>query len=383
MLRYRKNIAIIALLIFSIPMGLGNAGIGMLVILVMMPILLSSFNRSIVKTYSIFLVCLVSSGIGALSVSEINIFQGVRSGLPFAIICIMISHSESIKLFFMKAFKNNLDLTRKKIVKIFSAGLLLQSILTILNLGFSNLTLISAESEGEVFRAFVFPVAASILVMFFALINRMYIYGGMILFSLILTGSKAVLLAGLAVIIYAVGLNYKKNKGKRNIKFLISTLGLICMVISVNMTSVNRLIDFITLSNFTDQTRSTQIDQAVESIFKDAFTTLFGNGFISPVKPGIETNDVRWFENSKFDIENGYLMLVAKIGIIGTLLFAKLILDIEKNKFKNALLIIGGILSTASGSVLFNAEGVYLLFWYLFFNANLNVKNKLTDRGQF
>jgi hypothetical protein len=67
------------------------------------------------------------------------------------------------------------------------------------------------------------------------------------------------------------------------------------------------------------------------SFLENPATVFLGNGLAKQLTPGVPTNDERWFENSKFDIENGYWGVLAKLGVVGVVLFGLLFSALPRN----------------------------------------------------
>lgn len=253
----------------------------------------------------------------------------------------------------------------QKLVALFSIGLFLQVVLIKLGLNFANFTL-SNSSGGELpTRVFVFPLSASIIVFYYLLINRQYILmlavGSVLFFS----GSKSVLTCILLICIsYLKFLKGRLSLAK--VLFFISSLLVVSLLVAANPVSSVRLLEFKNDSKYVDHVRELQISQTKNTVFKHEEKLLFGSGFIAPIKPTVDTNDKRWFENSRFDVENGYWMLVAKVGFLGAAYFLWLVSHVRLPLFGVPTLLVGLIMSIGSSSILFNMEGVFFIAWVFF-----------------
>jgi hypothetical protein len=92
-----------------------------------------------------------------------------------------------------------------------------------------------------------------------------------------------------------------------------------------------------------------------------------GNGLAKQLTPGVPTNDERWFENSKFDIENGYWGVLAKLGVVGVALFGLLFSTLPRNPVSLAVGAILLIFSFKTSYQFFTTfDGSYLLVWSIF-----------------
>jgi len=108
-------------------------------------------------------------------------------------------------------------------------------------------------------------------------------------------------------------------------------------------------------------------------------TVLTGNGLAAPLTPGVPTHDERWFENSKFDIENAYWALIAKLGIVGVTLLAILFLKLPKDIFTIAgifILIVFGFKTSYQFFTTF--DGSFLLVATMLIRFILFTKSKVT-----
>lgn len=116
-----------------------------------------------------------------------------------------------------------------------------------------------------------------------------------------------------------------------------------------------------------DVTRAFEIAHAKESFLENPATVFLGNGLAKQLTPGVPTNDERWFENSKFDIENGYWGVIAKLGVIGVALFCLLFSTLPRNPVSLAVVAILLIFSFKTSYQFFTTfDGSYLLVWSMF-----------------
>ncbi|MFN3355601.1 MAG: hypothetical protein ACK418_06270, partial [Pseudomonas sp.] len=113
-----------------------------------------------------------------------------------------------------------------------------------------------------------------------------------------------------------------------------------------------------------DVTRAFEIAHARESFLDSPATVFLGNGLAKQLTPGVPTNDERWFENSKFDIENGYWGVTAKLGVVGVVLFGLLFSALPRTPVSLAVVAILLIFSFKTSYQFFTTfDGSYLLVW--------------------
>lgn len=315
----------------------------------------------------------------AIDSYDMSWFQMLRTGIPFFCLITFLLGFENIVAHIEKKLPQATKQGRRAINFIITAlvfGQALQILLFLLNIPLANVTFGNANDEGAALgtsRVFLFPLLAGLLIYFNLLFGNKLIYIAVMAFSLFMTGSKAVLatmiiLAGLVVV--------KKKSFKSAFKYLIAVSIIGASALLVNPLAVERLTSFVTVDRGQDITRQAQILHAEQSFSASADTVLFGNGFLIPITPGVQTNDPRWFENSRFDIENAYWMLLAKVGLLGTFLFSILFFNLPKNIFTAAAILIMTMSAFGGGGPFFGLDGCYLILWL----ALIEAKNRGASR---
>jgi hypothetical protein len=249
---------------------------------------------------------------------------------------------------------------------IFTFGQLLQAAAFLAGVRIAN-SLLESEDIGG--RIMLFPHAAMLLVFFYAYYTRRVALTAMASIILFGTGSKVVIaIMGLL----AVLAGYKNVKFKEIIINILS-IGLIAgLLIYVNPTALERLTDFIAAEKLEDTTREYEVYYAQKAFFSGFHTMAVGVGFGNAITPGVESTDPRWFENSKYDIENGFWGLLSKLGVLGTIWYLSFFSFMPRNRVFVAIMIIEVFTAFASSFLFFaRFEGPYLIAWSMIINALL------------
>ena len=327
-MNFRKLIQLTPLLapflIFSIPLGLSNNIILVLGGFSCIAFLMVALKGKPIQISFVLIYFVTVSILQAIDSRSMSWFQILRTGVPFLCLITLLIGFESMVSYIGKKLPQATKSGRKitnTIIAILVFGQAIQVILFLLHIPLANIAFGNANDEAAALgasRIFLFPLLAGLMVYFHLLFENKISQIAFMAFSLFMTGSKFVLvtmivLAGLVVI--------KKKNFKSAFKYLVAITVLGTSALIVNPLAVQRLTNFVTVDKGQDTTRQTQILHAERSFTASAGTVIFGNGFLIPITPGVPTNDARWLENSKFDIENGYWMLLAKVGLLGTLLF--------------------------------------------------------------
>ena len=320
------TIACLPFVAFSLPLGLGNNLAQPIALLILTPLLIyftsgllaSSLLITITATTSI--ASLMEYGSGASG------YQLLRSGIPFLWFCIILGgykngYKELLQKF--EQIPNSKKIIHNSIL-IFSIGQAAQVILFYIGSDLANAA--SASEDGQ--RVLLFPTTATIIFFFYALCKRNHFLSLLLGLIILASGSKAMLLASLAMIF--LSLIYLRKPKKIIISTAIGTI-IASLLLTVNPLAIERITGFISEEKGVDVTREYEIFHARKSFLSSPTTVLVGNGLAAPLTPGVPTPDDRWFENSKFDIENAYWSLIAKLGIVGCVLLAILFTRLPKD----------------------------------------------------
>lgn len=367
-----KLIYILPFLIFAIPLGLGNNGIVIVAGLSIAPLLiyLGERNKYFISFLATYILCL--SLIRSSELDIINFFQMIRSGLPFFVFSIVVyAHKDIVRIFEKILISNFVSVYA--LMRVIAVSQIVQILLyklgvNIGNVTFSNVDNLSGSAQvvGDVNdRMFFFPGIAMLLVLKYFIQNNKYFYALLCMCVLMLTGSKLFVFGLFSVFIITT------IETDNKIKNLLIVLGLFVITFLINPLAFSRLTEFIFINNGEDVARLYQISEAIDKINIDINHQIFGYGFTIPIYNGVESIDPAWTENSRFDIENGYVMLAAKLGVIGVLFVA--IILYKFTHFKNGWLVIALLLinSIGSGSSFFGFDGVYLILYSLLIGAKL------------
>lgn len=369
-MNFRKLIQLTPLLapflIFSIPLGLSNNIILVLGGFSCLAFLMVALKGKPIQISFVLTYFITVSILQAIESRSMSWFQILRTGVPFLCLITLLIGFESIVSYIGKKLPQSTKSGRKitnTIIAILVFGQAIQVILFLFHIPLANVAFGNANDEAAALgasRIFLFPLLAGLLVYFNLLFENKISQIAFMAFSLFMTGSKSVLvtmivLVGLVVI--------KKKNFKSAFKYLIAIMVLGTSALLVNPLAVQRLTNFVTVDKGQDTTRQTQILHAERSFTASTDTIIFGNGFLIPITPGVPTNDARWLENSKFDIENGYWMLLAKVGLLGTLLFIISFLNLPKNIYTLAAVLIMAASAFGGGSAFFGLDGCFLILW--------------------
>lgn len=353
------------LVIFAIPAGLGNNIVQPVSAVLFVPYIYVSIRHAWGSVYLLSIV-IISSVISYLVSFEHSIYQSLRSGLPFMYLSIILSsHEYLVSLFRRHVNKYFLGKSVFEFcIHFFIFGQMVQVLLFFSGIKLANTSFLSADSFD---RIYVYPLLCTMLIFYWAAREGRVILGLMSLLIVLATGGKTSLLCCIILMLYSL-------VGRFDLRRAVLTVALLCAVpiaiLSVNPTSVRRLNEFLLVASIGDITRQYEITYAKQAFSSSARTALIGNGIATPLTPGVPTTDIRWFENSKYDIENGYWALLAKIGLVGFALLIWLYAPLTKNANTRAVVLIVLINSISSSAPFFaNFDGVYLLVWSIIFEA--------------
>lgn len=365
---------IITLLFFGIPLGLGNALAQPTALLLLTPTLLLTFKKAHKAIPVITLVSLSSIyNIIAYPNLEHSLYQFARSGVPFLYLCIFLAsykHLEaSIEIITDRINAKNPS-TLDKIILAYSFGQFTQAALYKAGIDIAN----AASKTETLDRVLLFPSTSTIILFLYACISRNHILICVTGAVLLATGSKAVLIAMLAMFVISA-LNSVSTKSLAS--YASAAILLMSMIFIANPLAIERLNNFLHKEEGVDITRQYEIYHAKQSFLSGPDTVLFGNGLTKPITPGVPTNDPKWFENSKFDIENGYWSLIAKLGILGVMAFIAILASLPRNTITLALFLIWALFSFKTSYQFFTTfDGCYLVLWAAVLTALLRNKEK-------
>lgn len=347
---------------FALPLALSNNLSQPLALLLLAPFVLhalSGFRRaaallSLVVGASVLQVLLTSS-------AKISLYQFLRSGIPFLYFVLLLAgyHHVMTKVeIIARAHSPNYRRIIERIIYIFALGQLLQ--VSLYGVGI-DLTNAASKSSDEVGRIMLFPTSSAVLLFFYACCQRKIGLMLILAVTLLAAGSKTIL-AAMAVMILLSAVTQRKLKSLGVLVVAIAALGTLTFYASP--LAVSRFATYLFEEKGEDVTRAFEIAHAKETFMENAATVFLGNGLAKQLTPGVPTNDVRWFENSKFDIENGYWGVTAKLGVVGVALFCLLFSTLPRTPVSLAVVAILLIFSFKTSYQFFTTfDGSYLLVW--------------------
>ncbi|WP_155953137.1 hypothetical protein [Pseudoxanthomonas suwonensis] len=269
-----------------------------------------------------------------------SLYQFMRSGIPFFVFCVLIAglsraqEAVDYRLDSMSGSSRFLGV----LVLLYAFGQALQVILFRAGIGLAN----AASSSEDGLRVLLFPTTATLLFFFYSLATRKYPAVFLFGFVIFATGSKTMLAA--AALMWIFALIHIRAPVKIISLVLGGTLAATALVY-LNPLAASRMATFLSNDKGEDITRAYEIAHAKATYMSSTKNIILGVGLSTPLTPGVPTNDPRWLENSKFDIENAYWSLIPKLGMVGCalllFLFSRLPRDIVTVCFISILVIFG------------------------------------------
>ena len=169
------------------------------------------------------------------------------------------------------------------------------------------------ESQG---RLYVFGFPIYVVLQILAIRQKQYHIVFFIFVILSASNGKAIIVADLFLIAVAMSSGVQFNVGK-----FVFTFGLFAIIL-YNSVLFERIEMFMING---DAWRLEEVHYAYNSIIKDYFSPLFGNGLGVPYNDsygyGVYANLTGLEENSSFDIHNLFISIILKYGVLGSLLF--------------------------------------------------------------
>lgn len=350
---------------FALPLALSNNLSQPLALLLLMPLAVYA-ARGLSRAAPLLALVIASSVLQVLlsSGAKISLYQFLRSGIPFFYFVLLLAgygyglaNVEKIA----RAHSVNYRRIIERVIYIFALGQLLQ--VSLYGIGI-DLTNAASKSSDEVGRIMLFPTSSAVLLFFYACCQRKIGLMLILAVTLLAAGSKTIL-AAMAVMILLSAITQRKLKSLAVLVVAIGALGTLTFYASP--LAVSRFATYLFEEKGEDVTRAFEIAHAKESFLDNPATVFLGNGLAKQLTPGVPTNDERWFENSKFDIENGYWGVTAKLGVVGVALFCLLFSGLPRNPVSLAVVAILLIFSFKTSYQFFTTfDGSYLLVWSMF-----------------
>lgn len=362
---------------FALPLALSNNLSQPLALLLLLPFVVYA-ARGFTRALPLLALVVASSVLQVLlsSGAKISLYQFLRSGIPFFYFVLLLAGYSYVLANVEKiarAHSVNYRRILERIIYIFALGQLLQ--VSLYGVGI-DLTNAASKSSDEVGRIMLFPTSSAVLLFFYACCQRKIGLMLILAVTLLAAGSKTIL-AAMAVMILLSAITQRKLKSLGVLVVSIAALGTLTFYASP--LAVSRFATYLFEEKGEDVTRAFEIAHAKESFLDNPATVFLGNGLAKQLTPGVPTNDERWFENSKFDIENGYWGVTAKLGVVGVALFCLLFSGLPRSPVSLAVVAILLIFSFKTSYQFFTTfDGSYLLVWSMF----IGLLNKVAPARQ-
>lgn len=345
---------LIIVFLFGVPWGATNSSAS--VLLLAGTIIITSFWLS--KTslgrpcLSLFAYTLIQNFSYFALNTDYSVWQFFRSGVPFLSAIIALPCGLGIA---------RSNISEKYYFSIFAAltiGCVLQVIIFYIGIPIvePNALIITGSRIYSAPFLFMFPL------LYFFLEQKRYLYSALVIFVLFASGSKAVILGVLILILVMYIFLATKKLGS------IQLVGASIIMLVSGVFALQEFGDrFVELLEHGDSVRLFQAKDAFAQL--DNFSSfIFGKSFGIPVLQGFFAFDAsdlgseRLFENSRYDLDNGVVTIPLKLGVVGTVLLGAFLIKLVSTKRERSLLLV--ILFSnllASGGILFSADGAFAL----------------------
>ncbi|NML75004.1 hypothetical protein HHL25_12800 [Rhizobium sp. S-51] len=367
------------LLVFAVPMGIGNSVTQPLSLLALLPYVFLARSGLLLTGPFLLLVVLWSAVQVSITGEPYSYFQLFRQGMPFSFLCVLLAGYGPMSRTIAGILARHRSTRRLSspvdvLVYIFAVSQALQVLLFRVGIEVANIASFSEDGS----RVLLYPTTSALLIFFYAAVTQRY---GLLLIvglTLLESGAKSILLIMGMLFVIALFVRFSV----RNTVFGILSAAVLGLVISVGSpVAFERLQTFWSDGGSVDETRAEEIRYAQKTVLADAGTLLLGRGLMLPVGPGIPSSDPRWQEYSRFDVENGYWSMLAKVGLVGAAWFIVILSRMGFSLATGAVLLIWSVFSFKNGYQFFATfDGCYLVVWSCFLGAALE-KGRLPARG--
>jgi hypothetical protein len=149
---------------------------------------------------------------------------------------------------------------------------------------------------------------------------------------------------------------------------------LIVAPLAVMLAPTDRLVTFVDGGDFQ---RLRQINEALEAYTADGLSMTFGIGHGTPYSAGYaqfgaaNPEQANLYENSRFDVENGYIYLLLRFGFLGLFIFVILTLKAITNRSARLAFILNTIVICSASSFFATPGGIFFICAFLFTSALL------------
>jgi hypothetical protein len=344
---------------FALPMGLGNAASQPASFVLLLPFLMLG-RRGLGPVVPIVLFVVITSACQSFFSREASSFyQFLRFFLPFVFFCSFLAAYRTLSFKFagaMQVLGSRGMVFLDRFLHAFALLQLIEIVLSAAGVNVMNTTFLSVTQFG---RFYAYPLHAQLLVLLYSLVGRRYLLTFLAAAVLLSAGSK-ILLASTGFI-FLVALLCRFNF-ENVLRYTLVLPLIVPLAIAQKPLAYDRLLSFVTEKRLEDVTRAVEIEYARVAFTSGPDTALFGNGFSKPISPGFRVMDPKWSENSKYEVENAYWALLAKLGIVGCALLLLLISRLPRNAVSVSLVGVLLICSFGTANLFFvNFNGPYLL----------------------
>lgn len=358
---------LVPLLSVSLPVKLPNSVAQPLTIVLLLPFLLSIFTISIKRR--LFWLLLVGTILTSLyqvvanQNYESSAYQAVRAAAPFFVICIIISAYRDI----LSRVANSLNISAgggyeiiHRCIFLFSLFCAIQSASFLAGFSLANVLSMSENN-----RVMIFQTSSCVLLLYYAISMRKYLVLSLLSIVVVATGSKAIFASAVAVAAVALVASFSLGIF---VRLVVASVIFGGALFYVNPVVVERMLIFIENDDgeaFQDDTRAYEIEHAQKTLNRSPVNWLFGMGFAAQLTPGVPTLDPSWAENSKYDIENAYWGVFAKLGIVFSVIFlANALLNVPATVPILVVICVQAIMSLKTSYQIFcYMDGVCILLW--------------------
>ncbi|WP_283180213.1 hypothetical protein [Gemmobacter sp. 24YEA27] len=368
--------AILPQLLLALPFGIPNSLTQVLALIFVLPfLLLSRLNATYMTLITLFFLLIISNSIYQALLrpnSESSYYQMARSLTPFFILCSILINYKLILSKISQFILTGGQARSKKINRAIDFFALLCAVQSVgFMMGLPTANYLSASGSGE--RVMIFMSTSCVFLMYYTTISKRH-WSTLLFFMVVLgTGSKSILVASVLIFLLAA------SRDLRAINFLgvmASGTALIFSLYFINPLALDRVMDFASSEqgeSFKDATRAYEIFHAHRTMNEYTSSVVFGSGFATQLTPGVPTSNSAWFENSKYDIENGYWGIFSKLGVVLTAIFVIIIIKfMPLNRVLFAIILVEApLFFKTSYQVFAYMDGVYLIIWSILVNALL------------
>lgn len=357
-------------LIFGPPWGATNAEASIFLLAVaLLAVLLSfrqSFNRSVVA-FLLFVV--IVNGFAFLLGDEYSTWQFIRSGIPFLT-------APAALLAGIEVGRTSRNDTLHLGFQLLTIAAMLNAVLYFLGASLFN-ALIAVEG-----RIYAVPSLAFLPLLYYFAVKRQWVFAMACFALLAATGSKVILLASASVLLLASLRVFRLSFRS------IGNVAVLVLVISLGIGVYNER--FIELLAVGDENRVRQVADAWNAISDGVWGALFGHSFGIPSMPGywdvgqISEDNERLFENSRYDLDNGFLFILLKIGFLGSAIMMWMYWRLPVDKPSRNLILVTVFANLfSSAAIVTSADGAFchlILGIVAIKAAKIETTNKISTR---